>query len=395
MTSITYVVPRYGEDVVGGAESAARTLAEALVTFGVRVKVITTTARDYSTWAPHYARGESTLNGVAVTRFDVDRERPANFSRHYRRVLAHPHSADFEEEKALIWDQGPDSLEMLDAIAKLDEGIIVFYPYLYLPTVEGVARSSLPKILHPAAHDEPIIDLSIFKRVFTSVDGLVYQTKAERSFVERRFKVGQIPSIDLGMGIRSQSASNDQVSDRVADIARGKYVLVLGRVGKEKGSQMAATFFESALDIFPTELKLVFAGPIEDDFVASERVVLLGRVSDSERETLLRNCLFLLSPSFQESFGLVILEAWQFGKATLVNGGCEATSELVESSGGGLLFDDFQSFVAAISLLVEDAELANQLGLAGRNYGEVRYGLDGVIDRYLTFIEGVAKIHEA
>ena len=254
-------------------------------------------------------------------------------------------------------------------------------------------RTSLPKIMHPAAHDEPIIDLPIFSGVFTAVDGLVYQTRAERSFVERRFKVGHIPSIDLGMGVNEVVASKDHIDDRILEIARGRFILVLGRVDKMKGSQMAASFFSDALENFPNDLNLVFAGPIGDSFEVGERVILLDRVSEAERQLLLQNCQFLLSPSFQESFGLVILEAWQFGRAVLVNGGCDATSELVEQSGGGVVFDDFQTFVAAISVLIDDPKLRRQFGSAGRAYGQNRYRLDRVVERYIDFIEDIARIH--
>ncbi|MDA8025740.1 MAG: glycosyltransferase family 4 protein [Actinomycetota bacterium] len=391
MTSITYIVPRYGDEVVGGAESAARTLAEALAQADVDVRVLTTTARDYSTWAPYYSVGESVINGVRVRRFDVDRERPSNFDRHYRRVLSHPQSADLEESKALIWDQGPDSRELLDAIAKLEEGVVVFYPYLYLPTVEGVMRTALPKIMHPAAHDEPIIDLPIFANVFTAVDGIVYQTRAERSFVERRFKVGHIPSVDLGMGVNEVTPVEEVVSGRVREVAANRFILILGRVDRMKGSQMASSFFTNALENLPSDLRLVFAGPIGEGFEVGERVTLLDRVSEAERQFLLQNCLFLLSPSFQESFGLVILEAWQFGKAVLVNKGCEATSELVVQSGGGALFDDYQSFVAAISVLADGDVLRDRLGGIGKAYGERRYGLDRVIERYVAFVNNIAQ----
>lgn len=386
-------MPRYGEEVVGGAESASRTLAEALAARGVEVSVITTTARDYSTWAPHYQAGESVLNGVRIERFDVDRERPSNFDRHYRRLLAHPKTADYEEAKALIWDQGPDSRRLLEAISQIEDGVVVFYPYLYLPTVEGVALTSRPKIMHPAAHDEAIIDLPLFPQVFTGIDGIVYQTRAERGFVEGRFKVGHIPSVDLGMGVPELTEVVGEISDRVRSAVSGRFILTLGRLDRMKGSKMAAHFFESALDVIPSDLRLVFAGPIAESFEVGERVVLLDRVSEVERQLLLQRCEFLLSPSFHESFGLVILEAWQFGKAVLVNKGCEATAELVAKSGGGVLFEDFGSFVAAISVLTEDGELRGQLGQLGKAYGEDRYQLSRVIDRYLDFIDIVSSSH--
>ena len=49
---LAYVTPRYGADVIGGAELAVRMFAERIVErFGWRVDVLTTCARDLRTWA--------------------------------------------------------------------------------------------------------------------------------------------------------------------------------------------------------------------------------------------------------------------------------------------------------------------------------------------------------
>ena len=43
---IGFVIPWYGEDIVGGAEAQCRRLAEELVKTGLEVEVLTTCARD-------------------------------------------------------------------------------------------------------------------------------------------------------------------------------------------------------------------------------------------------------------------------------------------------------------------------------------------------------------
>ena len=48
---IAIVVQRYGPEVNGGAEDAARAVAEHLTALG-EVHVLTTCALDYTTWAP-------------------------------------------------------------------------------------------------------------------------------------------------------------------------------------------------------------------------------------------------------------------------------------------------------------------------------------------------------
>lgn len=69
---IGFVVPRYGEDILGGAERATRNLAEQSVTTGLAdVEVLTTCARDHLTWQNELRPGETIINDVPVRRFPV------------------------------------------------------------------------------------------------------------------------------------------------------------------------------------------------------------------------------------------------------------------------------------------------------------------------------------
>jgi hypothetical protein len=75
-----FVTPRYGREIVGGAEMAARMIAERLVSqLGWSVEIFTTRAKDIVTWANEYPEGDEELNGVRVHRFTVARGRPDHF----------------------------------------------------------------------------------------------------------------------------------------------------------------------------------------------------------------------------------------------------------------------------------------------------------------------------
>jgi hypothetical protein len=67
---LAFVTPRYGIEVIGGAETAARMLAERLcVRPGWEVEVMTSCALDHLTWENTEPPGTSVLNGVRVHRF--------------------------------------------------------------------------------------------------------------------------------------------------------------------------------------------------------------------------------------------------------------------------------------------------------------------------------------
>src|SRR5260370_41256547 len=73
MDIITIVVPWFGPDTAGGAETKARQLAGAIRAQGAPVEVWASTGRD--SFAPpdlaHYPAGAAMLDGVPVRRFPV------------------------------------------------------------------------------------------------------------------------------------------------------------------------------------------------------------------------------------------------------------------------------------------------------------------------------------
>src|SRR3954462_10646039 len=67
----TFVLARYGEDILGGAEKHARDVAEHLARRGHNRRVLTTCAESYTTWSNARHPGASSLGGVEVVRFPV------------------------------------------------------------------------------------------------------------------------------------------------------------------------------------------------------------------------------------------------------------------------------------------------------------------------------------
>ena len=86
---VAYVTPRYGEEVIGGAELGARMLAERLVdALGWPVEVFTTCALDARTWADEYPPGDAEVNGVTVHRIRSRAGRDPGFEAFSAGVLA-------------------------------------------------------------------------------------------------------------------------------------------------------------------------------------------------------------------------------------------------------------------------------------------------------------------
>ncbi|MEQ8840645.1 MAG: glycosyltransferase family 4 protein [Acidimicrobiales bacterium] len=385
---VTFVTPRYGADVLGGAEAGARQLAIRLAADGREVTVITSCASSMQTWADDYPAGETIEEGVRVVRCAVDRRRAADFDALSDRVL--PRAGEVSTADALDWidQQGPTSASLLDAVGAVDDGVLVFYPYLYHPTVRGLPRARVPTILYPAAHREAPLLLPVFDDVFSGAAGLALQTRAEQALVHERFPATiTSPQALVGLPVEMAESPDPEVARRALGLGDEPFALCLGRVDRGKGTHDLVDRF-ARFRAARGHGRLVLAGPVAEAPPAVDGVVCLGPIAEEHKFGLIAAADVLINPSFFEAFSIVILEAWLAGTPVLVNGWCAPMVEHVENSGGGLHYTGLLDFEIALGRLLEDAPARATLAAAGNAYVRRSYGwpavsarLDGLIER--------------
>jgi len=387
---VAFVVPRYGDEVFGGAERAAQQLAERLhARTGWTVEALTTCAVDYRTWENWYPEGATELRGVQVHRFASRHGRSADFDEYSGPVLGAPERASAEQQAGWIERQGPVCPDLLDAIRATDAEIVTFHPYLYAPTVLGLALAGDRAVLHPSAHDEVPIRLPLYRDVFAAARALVFWTRDEQAFTNRMFPVGATPQLVLGLGV--EPAAGDAEAARAATgLGDRPYLLCLGRVDDAKGTGPLVRWFAAYKERHPGPLALVLAGPVVTQPPAHPDVVVTGSVDEATKWGLLEAAEVNAVPSTHESFSIVLLEGWVAGRPALVNGACAVTRAHAARSGGGLWFDDYAHFEIALERLTASASLRAELGAAGQAYARDEYGWPQLIDRYASFLEGVA-----
>jgi glycosyltransferase involved in cell wall biosynthesis len=386
---VTFVVPRYGVSIIGGAESAARAFAEHLVARkGWEVEVLTGCAEDFVTWDDVLAPGEESVNGVLVRRFASSAGRDPAFHPYSASLLADPARASLDQAERWIDLQGPVIPDLVEAAGDTDADVLIFYPYLYYPTVRVIGRVRTPTVLHPAAHDEPALHLPVFPKVFSAADGLVLQTTAERDLVQRTFPVATRHQLLVGLGVDDP----DQMSaDNSSALPAGShpYLVCLGRVDRHKGSWLLASLFRAYKQRHPGRLRLVLAGPVVEAPEEHPDIDVVGPVSEQEKWALLQGAVALVSPSPWEAFSLVVAEAWSARTPVLVIAECAATVEHCRRSGGGLSFAGFGEFEAGLDLICADLRVRDHLGERGRAYVDQWFRWPRVIDRYADFVESV------
>ena len=384
---LAFVTPRYGVDVIGGAETAARMLAERMT---LRpdwdVEILTSCALDHLTWENTEPAGTTTVNGVTVHRFPTASRRLLEYFELDGKLRGSPAAAPLSTAQRWVSLNGPTCPGLVDAVAVTDADVIACYPYLFATTVDAIAVSTVPTVLHPAAHDEPALYLRAFRQSFRDIDGLVYHTMAERRLMEDVFGTGAAPQIVLGLGV-NEPAGAGRPGGTVLGLGERPYLCYLGRVDEHKGCTMLAEYFAQYKERHPSDLALALVGPVSVEAPDHPDIVVTGTVSEPDKWDILAGADVMVSPSAYESFSLVLLEAWTLGVPVLVNGGCAATMEHCRRSGGGLWFDSYRMFEATVDRLVDDPELRSSLGESGRRYTERYYRWEAIIERYAGFLD--------
>lgn len=391
---LLFVVQRYGQEVFGGAEFACRQFASHLAAADHEVEVVTSCAVSYVDWANSYPEGTDVLDGVTVHRLPVESPRSHRYFGPLNARVAFGHEfAPQYLQREWMRVQGPflPSLRpwLRDNAPSYDA--VIFFTYLYYTTWAGlpvVAGRMVPTVLHPTAHDEPMLYLHLFDTLFRHPTALGFLTMEEQNLVRGRFRHRQ-PSVVTGIGIDT-AADFDEQSFRVAyGLDERPYLLFLGRVDPGKGSDELFDYFSAYKARNPGPLALVFVGEPVKALPSHSDVIITGFVDDSVKQSAIAGSLALVQPSYFESFSMALTESWVHRKPALVNGRCDVLVGQARRSGGGLPYNGYAEFEAAVDMFLEDPELVKRLGEAGRAYTEEHYQWDRFTRNYERFLERV------
>jgi glycosyltransferase involved in cell wall biosynthesis len=372
MDTITIVVPWFGRDTAGGAETQARQLATALRAAGAPVEVWATTGRDsFAPPEPYYPAGYDELDGVPVRRFPLDplRADPYLPTAVTRRGLQRGLPAFVDHELRLLASlQSSD--ELLEAVAAEAEGRrFLFVLYAFPTSFWGTLLAGERAYLLPCLHDEPYARYGTYRWMFHRARRALANSAGERELALRLYDLPTDRVIVAGEGI-DLAPVGDGAAFRARHELEGPLLRYAGRADHGKNIPLLLAYLREYHARRGTPLKLVRTGrdPMELPPALRELVVDLGDVSPQERHDAYAAADVYVHPSLHESFSIVLMEAWLQGVPALVHAGCLVTRRAAEASGAGLWFGDFAEFAAALDLLLANAGLRRALGARGREY---------------------------
>jgi glycosyltransferase involved in cell wall biosynthesis len=422
---IAFVVQRYGAEVLGGSEHLCRLLAERLSATH-DVEVLTSCARDYITWKNEYPEGTDRIRGVTIRRFasavtrDID-----GFNAFSERIYDKPHGP--ADEMEWLKRQGPWLPGLIEHLRRHHQqyDVLVFFTYLYAPTVLGLEVAPSRSILVPTAHDEPASRLEIFKDVFRKPAALCYLTDSERRFVEMQFPERPLLEETVGVGVdlpqqhpyprmpiaaeeepsraAGSGSANPRGGENGADeevprdfpshlLARGAVfrrrhrlygpiLLYGGRIDPGKGCEELIQYFSEYVKE-GGEATLVLMGVKLMPLPEEPFIRFAGLLTDRERHQALEAATVVACPSPYESLSLLALESFSVGTPVLANARSAVLVEHCVKSNGGLYYADRDEFVEALSLMIRDERLRVGLGRNGRDYIRNSYRWDVVLGKW-------------
>jgi glycosyltransferase involved in cell wall biosynthesis len=418
---LAFIVQRYGTEILGGSEYHCRLIAERLAERH-EVEVLTTCARDYVTWKNEYPEGTDRVRGVTVRRFATARLRDIDaFNRLSDWIFHNAHTADDEME--WLMQQGPWSPALLEHLARRHQQFdaLIFFTYLYAPTVLGLRVAPARSLLVPTAHDEPAIHLDLYREMFSLPAAIAYNTEVERRFLTTHFPIRAVAEETVGCGVdlplsgerEHPPDEHEPLAEPEADVRRyddyqplpphitergavfrrrhrlhGPFVLYGGRIDPGKGCEELIEYFSSyvadggdaALALMGVKLMKLPDEPF---------IRFAGLLSERERLHALEAATVVAVPSPYESLSLLALEAFAVGTPVLANARSDVLVEHCARSNAGLYYADRDEFVEALKLLLADAQLRAAMGRNGREYVKRNYRWDVILAKYDRLIAAV------
>jgi glycosyltransferase involved in cell wall biosynthesis len=380
---LAFVIPWFGLEIPGGAEAACRTTVRYLHEAGLEVEVLTTCIKEFrSDWGQNYHRpGCTTLEGIPVRRFQVGRRDCRAFGRLNARLMK---GLPITEDEETLFLQGMFCCDALVEFLRSHrhEYVYFFIPYMFPTTYWGTLACPERAVLVPCLHDESYAYLNIYQAMFAQARGVVFHSQAEQALAEQLYSLRPDAGVLVGSGLPTHFQTDP-------DRFRNKYgvedfVLYAGRRDEGKNVPLLVDYFCRYKELCPTELKLVLLGdgPVQIPPDHAEDIVDLGFVPVQDKWDAYAAARVLCQPSLNESFSIVLMEAWLAQTPVLVHEQCAVTREHCLASSGGLYFSSLADFIGCLDYLRANRELARRLARNGRQYVLANYRADRIVHKY-------------
>lgn len=412
---------------MGGAEIYVRQISERCVRAGCRVSVATTNAGEVEAfWNPKKHRlpsGNTTIGDVDVWRAPIRYlpGSPITLFLLRRLTVALSHSLRWKfygAQLSRFMPWVPDFEKMIDAIpAKFDlvHGINIALERIFIAAYQFAKKKNLPFVATPFLHLGEARSTHVIRNYtmpqqlmpLHKADAVIVQTELERRALEG---LGVEPEKlhVLGMGVEPEAligGDKQRFLERFGLKASTSIILFIGVMTKDKGTHhlIAASNLLFSRG-FPHILVLIGAAAEEFEIIwrtiplnSRKHILRLGPLSefDQVKRDALAAADVLVLPSRVDSFGIVLLEAWLYGKP-VIGARAGGIPNVIANGRDGLLVDygDVFGLANALEFLLKNPTLRAEMGQAGRAKVLARHTWDTIFEQLVGIYSEVVQRHK-
>ncbi len=388
---IIIITPWFGE-FAGGAEVLARSMAQEFNRRGITTTIFTTCCKSpYSNWwEDHYTPGKYEVYGIKTHRFATNK-----ISQPYNEVITKITKAknlsDREMENFFIYGINSDSL-----VKELAKYTNTDYEIIALPYFHGLTYSVIKSYpnqisLIPCFHNESQFYWKQTESLIENSKSIFFNSPEEKELAIQQYgtRIGRklVESTVTGIGVELKNQECGTSADTPIHKLPAKYFLYIGRKERGKNVHILCEWFQNYINNTKENIPLVFIGGGDTSLLGTNKHLIdLGFMDETQKQIVIKGATALINLSENESFALVIMEAWLLEKPVVVSNHCAVTREATKRANGGLCVKDKDEFVAALKYLSHNPETALQFGMQGKEYVETQFSFDEVLIRYLTVL---------
>jgi glycosyltransferase involved in cell wall biosynthesis len=254
-------------------------------------------------------------------------------------------------------------------------------------------RRRLPFVFTPLRHERPLGWSSpAFRRLYAQAGAVIALTQGEADWLAAHGADRSRLHV-IGLGPQNDPSAPPELARQKVQ-SDAKIVLFIGQLHAYKG--FPALLDAAGLLAARSDTLFVFVGPdVRGNSKAftgrGSNVRWLGPVSQEMRDSLLSACSVMCVPSSRESFGSVIVEAWECAKP-VIGGPAEATSELIADGVDGFVVPQDPKVIAdRLSRILDDPSLAATMGAKGKEKVRQKYSWDAIASAHVDVYRSLMK----
>jgi glycosyltransferase involved in cell wall biosynthesis len=251
--------------------------------------------------------------------------------------------------------------------------------------VRACREAGVPYIVRPLGTLDPwsMTQKSLRKRLFWHVCGKAmlghaaavhYTSEIEKLSTERLLGLNHGRVIPLGIDANNAHSNGHSAGQ--------PYVLVLSRLHPKKG---LGVLIDAFLSLVQKERfaswRLVIAGDGPPDYVSKlkakvaassrpDRIVFTGWLEDERKHAVLGGASLLALPSYQENFGLCVMEAMAHSVPVLVSPNVNLAAEIVSANAGWIAAIDKDALAGKLCEALSDEDELMKRGRAGKQLSQ-------------------------